>query len=146
MPDTRPSFIPSALGAVFCAWAGYYVYSTERTQYGGAESVTLIKPLFFILVGVAVLMAAVSLTDRAGPQGTGLEHWKRLVLVASLPVFGTTVYYAGFLVPSFVFVAGMTLLYGARAWQSALLGVGAAAVVWLGFSEALGVDLPLWPW
>ena len=134
-------------------WAAWHFFGVRAHEFVEASDLFLIEPLFYagLVFGALVIVRSVRVTEitsaeePADPEQQFL-HPKRLAFVAALPLYAIALNLFGFLLPSLVMVVLLALALGVRDWrQHAFLVAIAAALIWLGFAELLGVPLKLFP-
>ena len=134
------------------AWALYYYFSTVAQPDEGPESVLFIKPLIIIMAISALFAIATAVKIAPAPQETekptdrGILHPQRLVFVLSLFIYAAVLPYFGYLLPSLLYLIGMSLFLGLRNfWILLGLIAGYTALLWMGFKNLMGVPIPIWP-
>ncbi len=134
------------------AWAIYYYFSTIAQPDGGPESVLLIKPLLIILAFSAlfVIHSAIRITpadqgiERSGDRG--ILQSQRLVFVISLFVYAAALPYFGYLLPSLIYLIGMSFFLGLRNfWLLLALMAGYTALLRICFKSLMEIPIPIWP-
>ena len=151
--------LSSALATILIfAWSVYYYYSTFTETEEGPESVLFIRPIFFGLVICFpfVLKSTISIkqkVDETAKEASGEEEndrgfleKSRLILTATSAVYCIALPFAGYLIPSVLYVIISCYLLGSRKfWMLVALSVGLSGVLSLIFRTLLSVPIPIWP-
>lgn len=144
-------WIALAVVAGGLAWATWYVLATRANPVDEPEASWFITPLLVALW----LTAPLAVWSAVGPLHRRLAveresaigvHRNRVAFVLGLPILAGAIWLVGFVASIALWVPALLLAMGERR-PAVHLGIvaGLLAAVGLGFSWALGVDLPLWP-
>ncbi|WP_308918228.1 hypothetical protein [Jannaschia sp. LMIT008] len=133
------------------AWATWYVLSTRANPIDEPEAAWLITPLLLAAWASAPFVAWSALGPlrkrlAVEPDSAIGAHRNRTAFVLGLPLLAGSIWLLGFVATVALWVPALLLAMRERrvAVHVGIVG-GLLAAVGLGFSWALGVDLPLWP-
>ncbi|GAA3281697.1 tripartite tricarboxylate transporter TctB family protein [Nesterenkonia halobia] len=118
------------------------------------------EPGFFPLIvgvglavfGTAFLLRTTAVPDLALREQAGEEHatthWRTLwSVIGGLVAYAVLLEPLGYILATSLFFLAVNLIAGSRRWvRTIIIAVLLATVLYLGFTELLGVRLPVGPW
>lgn len=141
-----PKWVPVVIVTAGSVWAIHFVWHTNQNSYGDQDTVVFMNFLIWPLLASALVVAFTSLRGAFDEAEIGLSDYRRLILIAAIPLYATLTVYGGFILSSVVFLVILLPIYGVRNPFILLLVCGlVVAAIWFGFSYLMSVPLPLWP-
>jgi putative tricarboxylic transport membrane protein len=147
-PARRGLPVTSDRVAAFVIFVVAVLYVREATTFRGATVADVVGPSAYpALVGslAAVLAAIQFVRPRGGADGQPFwqQHGRPVLLAASLFAYTRALEPLGFVVSTFLYLAGSHLWLGERRpIRAVLLAAALTAVLWAVFDRALGLALP----
>ena len=127
---------------IILAWAYYFLNSTVKVK-DGAESVLLIKPLFYLLLIVSIFTFLQTFVKNLKTSGQLFEKNKIYFLISVLTYF-LGINFFGYMFSTFFFYIVMSYLLGFKSKLILIPPCFSLIIIYFFFYKILKIPLPLW--
>ena len=127
---------------IILAWAYYFLNSTVKVE-DGAESVSLIKPLFYLLLIVSIFTFLQTFVKNLKTSGQLFEKNKIYFLISVLTYF-LGINFFGYMFSTFFFYIVMSYLLGFKGKLILIPPCFSLIIIYFFFYKILKIPLPLW--